>query len=183
MLKILQLRAASLFKKETWYSKDCFANELEQSARSIFMPITIGILFRQIVKDLQTQNQVFASYVNDPKSDINNPNNERPFEFRFALRIIPIKKVVPTTLEDIKAAASELTKRIGEKETYRVTVEKRFTELHSADIINAVASDIPNKADLTSPNKILLIETLGALTGLSIVKPQEIISVQKEKML
>ncbi len=38
------------------------------------MPITIGILFRQIVKDLQTQNQVFASYVNNPKSDINNPN-------------------------------------------------------------------------------------------------------------
>jgi tRNA acetyltransferase TAN1 len=109
--------------------------------------------------------------------------NERPYEFRFALRIIPIEKVVPTTLEDIKAAASELVKRIGEKETYRVTVEKRFTELHSADIINAVASDIPNKADLTSPNKILLIETLGAVTGLSLVKPHEIISVLKEKML
>ena len=109
--------------------------------------------------------------------------NERPYEFRFALRIIPIERVVPTSLEDIKQAASELAKRIGENETYRVTVEKRFTELHSAEIIEAVATDIKNKADLKNPNKILLIETLGALTGLSIVKPQEIISVQKEKML
>jgi tRNA acetyltransferase TAN1 len=109
--------------------------------------------------------------------------NERPYEFRFALRIIPIERVVPTSLEDIKQAASELAKRISENETYRVTVEKRFTELHSAEIIEAVATDIKNKADLKNPNKILLIETLGALTGLSIVKPQEIISVQKEKML
>jgi hypothetical protein len=38
------------------------------------MPITIGILFKQIVKDLQTQNQAFDSYLNNPKSDINNPN-------------------------------------------------------------------------------------------------------------
>ncbi len=109
--------------------------------------------------------------------------NERPYEFRFALRIIPIEKVVPTSLEDIKAAALELAKRIGENETYRVTVEKRFTELHSAEIIEAVATDIKNKADLKNPNKILQIETLGALTGISIVKPHEIISVQKEKML
>src|SRR3972149_3609775 len=65
--------------------------------------------------------------------------NERPYEFRFALRIIPIERVVPTSLEDIKVAALELAKRIGENETYRVTVEKRFTELHSAEIIEAVA--------------------------------------------
>jgi tRNA acetyltransferase TAN1 len=109
--------------------------------------------------------------------------NERPFEFRFALRIIPIERVVPTSLEDIKAAALELAKRIGENETYRITVEKRYTSLHSEDIINAVGTDIQNKVNLTSPNKVLLIEVMGALTGVSIVKPHEIISVLKEKML
>jgi hypothetical protein len=38
------------------------------------MPITIGILFRRIVKDLQTRDNNFNSYLNNPNSDINNPN-------------------------------------------------------------------------------------------------------------
>lgn len=109
--------------------------------------------------------------------------SERPYEFRFALRIIPVERVVPSELEEIKKAALELANRIGEDETFRITVEKRFTTLHSTDIIGAVAPEIQRKADMKNPDKILLIEILGALTGLSLVKPNEIISVMKEKML
>jgi tRNA acetyltransferase TAN1 len=109
--------------------------------------------------------------------------SERPYEFRFALRIIPIERVVPTELEALKQASLELAQRIGENETYRITIEKRFTTLHSMDIISAIASEIKQKADMKNPNKILLIEIMGALTGLSLVKPHEIISVLKEKML
>ncbi len=109
--------------------------------------------------------------------------SERPYEFRFALRIIPIERVVPTELEALKQASLELAQRIGENETYRITIEKRFTTLHSMDIISAIASEIQQKADMKNPNKILLIEIMGALTGLSLVKPHEIISVLKEKML
>ena len=42
---------------------------------------------------------------------------ERPYEFRYALRIIPIEKVVRTDLDEIKRAATELATRIGENET------------------------------------------------------------------
>ena len=38
------------------------------------MPITIGSLFRRIVKVLQTQEDNPNSYLNNPKSDFNNPN-------------------------------------------------------------------------------------------------------------
>jgi len=38
------------------------------------MPITIGVLFRRIVKDLQTQDKDPNSYLNNPNSDIYNPN-------------------------------------------------------------------------------------------------------------
>jgi len=38
------------------------------------MPVTIGALFRCIVKDLQTQDNDPDNYLNNPKSDINNPN-------------------------------------------------------------------------------------------------------------
>jgi tRNA acetyltransferase TAN1 len=109
--------------------------------------------------------------------------NERPYEFRYALRILPIERVVPTDLEQIKLVSQELAARIGEQESFRVTVEKRFTTLHSKDIIEAAAGDITRKADLEKPDKILLIEVLGALTGISLLKPNDILAVIKEKML
>jgi tRNA acetyltransferase TAN1 len=108
---------------------------------------------------------------------------ERPYEFRYALRILPIERVVPTDLEEIKRVTQELAGRIGEQETFRVTVEKRFTTLHSKEIVEAAASLIERKADLENPDRILLIEVLGALTGVSLLKPSEILSVMKEKML
>ena len=53
---------------------------------------------------------------------------ERPYEFRYALRIVPIQRVVPTDLEEIKKATAELAVKIIEGQTFRVTVEKRFTD-------------------------------------------------------
>jgi tRNA acetyltransferase TAN1 len=108
---------------------------------------------------------------------------ERPYEFRYALRILPIERVVPTDLEEIKRVTEELVGRIGKQETFRVTVEKRFTTLHSKDIVEAAASLIDRKADLENPDRILLIEVLGASTGVSLLKPSDVLSVMKEKML
>ena len=108
---------------------------------------------------------------------------ERPYEFRYALRILPIQKVVQTDLEEIKKASAELALKIGENETFRVTIEKRFTTLHTKDLIEAAVGDVKNKADLENPDKILLIEVLGALTGMSLLKPVDILLVVQEKML
>jgi tRNA acetyltransferase TAN1 len=108
---------------------------------------------------------------------------EKPYEFRYAFRIIPIEKVVPTSVEEVKKVAEEFAKRLAETDTFRVTVEKRFTSIHSHDLIEAAATTIPNKVDLDNPSRVLLIEVLGGYTGMALVKPTEIISVQKEKML
>lgn len=108
---------------------------------------------------------------------------ERPYEFRFALRIIPVQQVLPTDLEEIKRVSNEFAKKIGEKESFRVTVEKRFTSLHAQDFVAAAASDIKQKVDLKNPDWVLLIEVLGGFTGLSLLKPNEILAVVKEKMM
>jgi tRNA acetyltransferase TAN1 len=108
---------------------------------------------------------------------------ERPYEFRYALRILPIEKVVATDLEEIKKATAELAKKIGEKETFRVTIEKRFTNLHSKELIEAAVGEIKNTANLENPDKIMLIEVLGSLTGLSLLKPNDMLAVIKEKMI
>jgi tRNA acetyltransferase TAN1 len=64
---------------------------------------------------------------------------ERPYQFRYTLRIIPIEKVIRTDLGEIQRAATELSSKIGKNETFRVTVEKRFTETSTRDIIEAAA--------------------------------------------
>jgi tRNA acetyltransferase TAN1 len=109
--------------------------------------------------------------------------HERPYEFRYALRIIPIEKVVATELEAIGRLAAELASQIAENESFRVTVEKRFTTLHSNDIVEAAATRIPRHVNLDNPDKVLLIEVIGKFTGISLVKPDLILSVLKEKML
>jgi tRNA acetyltransferase TAN1 len=107
---------------------------------------------------------------------------ERPYEFRYTFRVIPVEKVVRTDLGDIQRAVTELGSKIKENETFRVTVEKRFSTISTRDIIEAAAINIERRVDLNNPNKIVLIEVVGGLTGVSIVKPEDVLSVMKEKM-
>jgi tRNA acetyltransferase TAN1 len=99
------------------------------------------------------------------------------------LRVIPVEKTVRTELEQIQSAVQELSQKITDAETFRVTVEKRFTEIHSKDLIEVAAANIKRKVNLSKPDKVVLIEVLGGLTGVSIASPDEILSVLKEKVL
>ncbi|HKZ93727.1 MAG TPA: THUMP domain-containing protein [Candidatus Bathyarchaeia archaeon] len=106
---------------------------------------------------------------------------ERPSDLRYILRAIPVEKVVHTNLAKIKQAVTELADRISLKETFRVTVEKRFTSIQTRDLIEAAAANIKRKVNLAKPNKIILIEVVGGFTGVSIVKPEDIFSTAKER--
>ncbi|MEM2971841.1 MAG: THUMP domain-containing protein [Candidatus Bathyarchaeia archaeon] len=108
---------------------------------------------------------------------------ERPYEFRYTLRIIPVERVVRTDLSEIQHVATQLSQKICEKETFRITVEKRFTEISTKEIIEAAAANIERQVNLNNPDKILLIEVVGGLTGVSVIKPDEILAVMKEKVL
>lgn len=108
---------------------------------------------------------------------------ERPYEFRYTLRIIPVEKIVRTDLGEIQRTATELASKIARNETFRVTVEKRFTETSTRDIIEAAAANIERVVNLNKPDKILLIEVIGGLTGVSVIKPDDILSVMREKVL
>ncbi len=62
-----------------------------------------------------------------------------------------------------------------------MTVEKRFTDLSSREIIEAAASNLQQDVDLEEPDKILVVEVVGRLTGLSVIEPGDILSVVKER--
>jgi tRNA acetyltransferase TAN1 len=104
-----------------------------------------------------------------------------PGDFRYLLRVIPIESVVPTQLDGIAEAAQRLASRIGEGESFRITVEKRRTGLGSREVIEAVASRIKRRVDLERPDWVVLIEIVGRHTGISVLRPDSILNVQRLK--
>lgn len=113
--------------------------------------------------------------------DLRTLYKERPWEFKYALKLVPIQRVVPAQPSDIESAALEIAKSISVKEKFRITVEKRHTHLSSKPIIDSVAKKIDRTVNLDEPDKILLIEIIGELAGLSIISPTDIMSVEIEK--
>ncbi|MFZ0220615.1 MAG: THUMP domain-containing protein, partial [Candidatus Nitrosopolaris sp.] len=81
----------------------------------------------------------------------------------------------------ITNAAKRLTSKIKKLETFRITVERRNTFLRSSEIIAKVASEIDNKVDLENPDWIVLVEIIGKLVGISVLRPDEIFSSVIEK--
>jgi tRNA acetyltransferase TAN1 len=105
----------------------------------------------------------------------------RPWEFKYTLKLVPIQKVVDAELSAIEEAAIGLATGIGPEEKFRITVEKRHTDLASRTVIDTVARKIERKVDLDSPDKILLVEIIGQAAGLSLITAQDILSIEREK--
>ncbi|MCW3980239.1 MAG: THUMP domain-containing protein [Candidatus Bathyarchaeota archaeon] len=108
---------------------------------------------------------------------------DRPSEFRYILRIIPIQEVVDSNIPSIVEAVSKIANQIRKDETFRVTVEKRHTAISGRELIDEVAAVVERKVSLTKPNKILQIQVVGGRTGISIVDTSGILSTTKERTL
>jgi len=105
---------------------------------------------------------------------------ERPWDFKYTLKLTPIEIVVPTRLEDIANAAQSLANRkIPLEGTYRVTVNKRATTLRTSEVIEAVASRVNRKVDLRNPDWVVLVEIVGEDSGVSVVKQGDVVSIAK----
>jgi tRNA acetyltransferase TAN1 len=106
---------------------------------------------------------------------------DEPWCVRYCLRVIPIQKVTETKIEDIENGVLDLIKFIFDSESYRISIEKRNSSISSQELISRIANKINNKVSLEFPDKIILIEILGSITGISIVKKTDILSVEKTK--
>ncbi len=106
---------------------------------------------------------------------------DEPWSIRYCLRVIPIQKVVETNIEEIEKTISSMSDQIEEKESYRILIEKRNSDISSKEIITKIANGIKNKVSLDFPDKIILIEILGIVTGISILKKSDILSLEKTK--
>ena len=106
---------------------------------------------------------------------------DEPWSIRYCLRVIPIQKVIETSIDEIQKAVSNISNQIEEKESYRILIEKRNSDISSKEIITKIANGIKNKVSLEFPDKVILIEILGNKTGISILKKSDVLSIEKTK--
>ncbi len=104
-----------------------------------------------------------------------------PFKVRYIMRVIPVDKVVDTKLGDITKAVKDLSSRIGHGEAFRITIEARDSPYSEKEMIDAIADVVDRKVSLSSPDKIVFVQVFGEYTGLSVVAPQDILSISKLK--
>ena len=106
---------------------------------------------------------------------------DEPWSIRYCLRIIPIQGVCKTNIKEIE---DEILKKIGvikSEDSYRITIEKRNSKVSSDEIISKIAKNISNKVSLDSPDWVILIEIIGDEAGVSVIRNNNILSVEKTK--
>jgi len=106
---------------------------------------------------------------------------DEPWSIRYCLRVIPIQKFIETNVKGIEEVISSMSNQIQDTDTYRISIEKRNSDVSSKEIITKIADQIKNKVSLEFPDKIILIEILGSVTGISILKKSDILSLEKTK--
>ena len=106
---------------------------------------------------------------------------DEPWSIRYCLRIIPIQEVCNTDIKEIEETVEKLSEKIQERETYRISIEKRDSEISSKELISNIANKIKNQVSLEFPDKIILIEILGQKTGIAIIRKTDIMSTEKTK--
>jgi len=129
---------------------------------------------------------LMANTVIEPSKIIDYVKNkmfEDPWLIRYCLRIIPIQMITETEIDKIKQNVIKLKDSIQKNASYRITIEKRNTSISSNEIITEVAEIFPNKDSLNQPDWIILIEIIGIETGISILKNEEMFSLDKAKRM
>ena len=106
---------------------------------------------------------------------------DEPWSIRYCHRFIPIHESTHTTLDAIVRSVQKHVNNMQADDSYRITIEKRGSELSSKEIINSIAEIIRNKVSLEEYDWNIMIEIIGNVTGVSVLKDQDIVSTLKLK--
>ena len=160
------------------------AKGLEARASAEFKEIALLSGSRKLTIERSAYDGVIEVEAENPKaliSFITDFVKSEPFKVRFIMRLIPVDRVVDTKMKDIVEATKDLASEIGQSQTFRITIESRDSPYSDRELIDAIADAIDRKVSLDSPDKIVLLEVFGEYSGLSVLAPDEIVSIPKLK--
>ena len=109
--------------------------------------------------------------------------DDEPWLIKYCSRIIPIQEECESKLDEIKKTVVKLSHVIKKDDTYRITVEKRHSSLHTKDIISNIANSLSNKVSLENSDWEIIIQVLKNKTGISVIPPNSILSVDRLKRI
>jgi len=114
-------------------------------------------------------------------SDIKKIMKKNPNFFQFILKIIPINYICETDTKIINYIIQEnIENYIDGEETFRITLKRRHHEkIERTNFIETITKDIDNKVNLDNPDKIIRIEILGNICGISFLEKNDIIKGKK----
>jgi len=137
-------------------------------------PIVSGLQFPGLITALTNVNskQVIAK--------IKKVQEKNPNFFQFILKIIPIDFTCETDIKTIKYIIQENHKDfLNERESFKLILKRRHHQkIEREHFIETIARDLDYKVDLEHPDKIIRIEILGNISGISFLKESEIIKVR-----
>ncbi|MFX0141897.1 MAG: THUMP domain-containing protein [Candidatus Hodarchaeota archaeon] len=107
--------------------------------------------------------------------------DKNPVFFQYILKIVPIDFICETDTKTIKFIIQENFKQfINEQDTFKIILKRRHHEkINRTNFIEEVAKNIENKVNLENPDKIIRVEILGKISGISILNKNDIIKVKR----
>jgi len=128
-----------------------------------------------ILVDLRgIKNSVNTSVLEEVKSDFINTfyTRQRDGKIRYITRILILDALVPTDIEEIRKAMERIKEKV--KGRWRITLKTRGFPVDRMELIKKAAEPISQPVDLKNPEYVVIINILGDVTGISVVKAEEV---------
>ena len=102
--------------------------------------------------------------------------------FQFILKIVPIDYVCETKLNVLKEIVEKYYPLyLNKNDSFKIELNRRKSEIIDRDIlIETIAKVFNNKVDLDNPDRILRIEILGNVSGMSFLNPDDIFVIKNK---
>ncbi|NVM44111.1 MAG: hypothetical protein HWN79_04250 [Candidatus Lokiarchaeota archaeon] len=105
-----------------------------------------------------------------------------PDFFQFILKIVPIDYVCETKLNILKEIVEKYhSLYLNKNNSFKIELNRRKSTIIDRDIlIETIAKIFNNKVDLDNPDRILRIEILGNVSGISFLNPDDILIINNK---
>jgi len=117
----------------------------------------------------------------DAVESLINYSKENVWRIRYILKAIPLEIITSSDYEEIANSVEVLSKKIEENKTFRITVNNRNSPLSSQQLIKVCAERVNRKVDLKNFDYQVLIEIVGQIAGVSVLKRNQIFSLHKAR--
>ncbi|MFX1300592.1 MAG: THUMP domain-containing protein [Promethearchaeota archaeon] len=101
-----------------------------------------------------------------------------PWIIKELLKIHPIDLVVDSTFNGIRAGSKKLAKGMTKSAKFRVNLNRRDTGLDRDKLLHEIATQFPGKVDLEKYDWVVGVEVLGPVTGLSLLREDEFVTLR-----